>query len=142
MKLCSTCNEKKAQVIRPKTQEPTCLPCFFEQFESEIHYTIQSNKLFKRGEKVAVGASGGKDSTVLAYILNMLNKKYDYGLHLTLLSVDEGITGYRDDSLATVHSNKITYNLPLEVVSYTDIYGWTMDQIVAHIKRLHREEPN
>jgi cytoplasmic tRNA 2-thiolation protein 1 len=48
--------------------------------------------------------------------------------------VDEGITGYRDDSLATVHNNKITYNLPLEVVSYTDIYGWTMDQIVAHIK--------
>jgi cytoplasmic tRNA 2-thiolation protein 1 len=102
MKYCSSCNTKKAQVIRPKTQEPTCLECFYLQFESEIHYTIISNKLFKKGEKVAIGASGGKDSTVLAYILNHLNKKYNYGLNLILLSVDEGITGYRDDSLATV----------------------------------------
>lgn len=39
------------------------------------------------------------DSTVLAYVLKKLNKEYDYGLKLILLSVDEGITGYRDDSL-------------------------------------------
>ena len=29
-------------------------------FESEIHETIVKNKLFKRGELVAIGASGGK----------------------------------------------------------------------------------
>ena len=39
------------------------------------------------------------DSTVLAYVLRKLNQEYDYGLKLILLSVDEGITGYRDDSL-------------------------------------------
>ena len=39
------------------------------------------------------------DSTVLAYVLKLLNERYDYGLNLILLSVDEGITGYRDDSL-------------------------------------------
>ena len=39
------------------------------------------------------------DSTVLAYVLKTLNARYDYGLELILLSVDEGITGYRDDSL-------------------------------------------
>ena len=86
-----------------------------------------STQLFKKGERVAVGASGGKDSTVLAYILNLLNKKYNYGLDLVLLSVDEGITGYRDDSLATVQNNKVSYGLPLLIVSYTDLYGWTMD---------------
>ena len=32
----------------------------------------------------------GKDSTVLAHIMNLLNKKYNYGLDLFLLSVDEG----------------------------------------------------
>lgn len=31
--------------------------------------------------------------------MTTLNKRYDYGLELFLLSVDEGITGYRDDSL-------------------------------------------
>jgi cytoplasmic tRNA 2-thiolation protein 1 len=47
--------------------------------------------------------------------------------------VDEGIAGYRDDSLETVKLNSSTYNLPLTIVSYKDIYGWTMDEIVKVI---------
>lgn len=39
------------------------------------------------------------DSTVLAYVMKTLNERYNYGLDLFLLSIDEGITGYRDDSL-------------------------------------------
>jgi hypothetical protein len=39
------------------------------------------------------------DSTVLAYVMKTLNERYQYGLSLFLLSIDEGITGYRDDSL-------------------------------------------
>lgn len=35
-----------------------CRECFYEVFEEEIHQTIVSNKLFKPGEKVAIGASG------------------------------------------------------------------------------------
>ena len=31
--------------------------------------------------------------------MKTLNERYDYGLDLFLLSIDEGITGYRDDSL-------------------------------------------
>lgn len=58
------------------------------------------------------------DSTTLAYVLSTLNKRYNYGLDLYLLSIDEGIVGYRDDSLATVKQNAIDYDLPLEIVSY------------------------
>jgi len=38
--------------------------------------------------------------------MKILNERYDYGIHLYLLSIDEGITGYRDDSLevCTAHS--------------------------------------
>lgn len=42
---------------------------------------------------------------MLAYVLKKLNEQYEYGLKLILLSVDEGITGYRDDSLE-VHLTK------------------------------------
>ena len=31
--------------------------------------------------------------------MKTLNERYNYGLELFLLSIDEGITGYRDDSL-------------------------------------------
>ena len=47
---------------------------------------------------------------MLAYVLKKLNEQYDYGLKLILLSVDEGITGYRDDSLEVhVKKQKKTY---------------------------------
>ena len=45
---------------RPKTGDMICKECFYQVFEDEIHETIVSNKLFKRGERVAIAASGGK----------------------------------------------------------------------------------
>lgn len=37
-------------------------------FETEVHNTIMDNQLFKRGDKVAIAASGGKG--------NILNIEY------------------------------------------------------------------
>jgi len=68
-------------------------------------------------------------------VLCSLNKQYDYGLDLFLLSIDEGITGYRDDSLESVKRNQKQYMLPLKIVSYKELYGWTMDEIVKEIGR-------
>ena len=133
VKLCALCGTKRATLKRPKTGAVVCKECFFEAFETEVHHTITSNDLFHRGETIAIGASGGKDSTVLAHVMKVLNERYDYGLSLYLLSVDEGITGYRDDSLKTVKRNQQQYELPLKVVSYKELYGWTMDEIVQKI---------
>ena len=94
---------------------------------------------------------------------------YDrYNWDLFLLSVDEGISGYRDDSLETVKRNEqqvslcptprshntrrfccltadmphlfdalllcmLQYQIPLTVVSYQELYGWTMDEIVREV---------
>ncbi|KAJ8526646.1 hypothetical protein K7X08_029123 [Anisodus acutangulus] len=132
-RVCSLCNEKRAALKRPKTLEQICRECFYTVFEDEIHRVIVDNQLFKPGERIAIGASGGKDSTVLAYVMSELNRRHNYGLDLFLLSVDEGITGYRDDSLETVKRNEIQYGLPLKVVSYSELYGWTMDEIVKLI---------
>lgn len=84
---------------RPKTGQAVCKECFYAVFEAEIHNTIIANDLFKRGEKVGVAASGGKDSTVLAHTMSLLNERHGYGVQLYLLSIDEGIAGYRDASL-------------------------------------------
>jgi len=130
---CSAGCGKRAQLKRPKTGDALCKDCFYFAFETEVHFTIVKAKLFNRGDYVAIGASGGKDSTVLAYIMKTLNDRYDYGLKLVLLSIDEGITGYRDDSLETVKRNRDQYELPLKILSYEDLYGWTMDKIVAQV---------
>ncbi|KMZ70248.1 Cytoplasmic tRNA 2-thiolation protein 1 [Zostera marina] len=131
--LCAICNQNKAALKRPKTAQQICRECFYSVFEDEIHNVITENNLFKSGERVAIGASGGKDSTVLAYVLSKLNHVHNYGVEFFLLSIDEGISGYRDDSLETVKRNEIQYGLPLKIVSYKDLYGWTMDEIVKAI---------
>lgn len=79
--LCPPSNPNRALLRRPKTLQPVCKPCFFAVFEQEIHHAIighgqaeqqpnaapsgssspsNGRMLFKRGEKVAIGASGGK----------------------------------------------------------------------------------
>lgn len=148
-------------VQRPKTGDALCKDCFYTAFENEIHCTIQQCNLFKPGDRVAIGASGGKDSTVLAYVMKVLNERYNYGLKLILLSIDEGITGwfiiiinhltaqhnqyqstkwlghfhagYRDDSLETVKRNRDDYEMELKILSYEELYGWSMDRIVGEI---------
>ncbi|KWU43958.1 hypothetical protein RHOSPDRAFT_18780 [Rhodotorula sp. JG-1b] len=143
--LCPPEAPNRAILRRPKTLQPVCKDCFFLVFETEIHHTImgygqaeqlpeKAKHLFKRGERVAIGASGGKDSTVLAYVMKLLNERYDYGLDLCLLSIDEGISGYRDASLDTVKRNAEQYDMPLKILSYSELYGgWTMDKVVAEV---------
>ncbi|KAF8900035.1 cytoplasmic tRNA 2-thiolation protein 1 [Mucidula mucida] len=132
---CALCHTARAMLKRPKTGQQICKDCFFYVFETEVHNTISDSKLFKPGDRVAIGASGGKDSTVLAYVMKALNERYKYGLDLFLLSIDEGITGYRDDSLETVKRNQQQYDMPLKILSYDELYGWTMDSIVAEVGR-------
>lgn len=130
---CVLCKEERAVIKRPKNHHKLCKTCFLAVFEDETHHTITSSNLFYPGEKVAIGASGGKDSTVLASVLKTLNERHDYGLDLVLLSIDEGIKGYRDDSLETVKRNAVQYDMPLKIIGYEELYGWTMDQVVETI---------
>ena len=60
MKTCQLCHENRAILKRPKTGQQICKTCFFQVMEEEIHMTIIDSRLFKRGDKVAIAASGGK----------------------------------------------------------------------------------
>ena len=131
--LCAVCQVERALIKRPKNHQKLCKRCFIQIFEDEVHHTITSSNIFFPGERIAIGASGGKDSTVLASVLKTLNERHKYGVELVLLSIDEGIKGYRDDSLETVKRNGMQYDMPLKVVGYDELYGWTMDQVVETI---------
>lgn len=131
--LCAVCRTERALIKRPKNHQKLCKKCFISIFEDEVHHTITSSNLFYPGERVAIGASGGKDSTVLASVMKTLNERHNYGLDLILLSIDEGIKGYRDDSLETVKRNALQYDMPLKILGYDELYGWTMDQVVETI---------
>jgi cytoplasmic tRNA 2-thiolation protein 1 len=62
---CSLCRGAKAILKRPKTGQQICKDCFFFVFETEVHHTITEAELFKPGDRVAIGASGGKGKTTI-----------------------------------------------------------------------------
>lgn len=70
---CQLCHTARALVKRPKTGQQVCKTCFFEVFETEVHNTIIEGKgIFRRGEKVAIGASGGKGMSISFVTLDIV----------------------------------------------------------------------
>ena len=130
MKKCNYCKIEKPSLKRPKTGKLSCVKCFIKNFEEEIHETIINYNFFTKGETIAIGISGGKDSTVLAHVINKLNNTKNYGINIKLIAIDEGIKGYRDGSIETIEHNAKLLNLPLLILSFKDLFGLTMDEIV------------
>jgi cytoplasmic tRNA 2-thiolation protein 1 len=62
-KTCALCNTQRAMIRRPKTGQQICKDCFFWVFETEVHRTIVDARLFAPGDRVAIGASGGKGAS-------------------------------------------------------------------------------
>lgn len=125
---CASCHAARAALRRPRSGQALCGACFCTAFEAEVLHTVLAGRLLPPGAVVAVGASGGKDSTVLAHVLRELAPRL--GVSLRLVAVDEGIGGYRDAALAAVRRQAARWALPLTVVAYADLFGgWTMDAV-------------
>ena len=133
-RLCTACALSRA-VLAPSAGargERLCRACFLARFEAGVQRVVLGACGFVRGETVAVACSGGKDSTVLAHVLALLNARCGLGLRLVLVAVDEGIAGYREQSLECVRLLARGLRLPLLELSYAELFeGWSMDRVVA-----------
>jgi tRNA(Ile)-lysidine synthase TilS/MesJ len=102
---CS-CGEK-AVYFRRYSGQKFCAGCFSKYFEGKVWETIRKYRMIKRGEKIGVAISGGKDSTVLAHVLNKLSRQLEITLHAIL--IDEGIEKYRESGIQSAQrTNSIT----------------------------------
>ena len=88
--------------------------------------TTSRYHMLSRGEKVAVAVSGGKDSLSLLRVLNELNAGRRN--ELVAISVDEGVAGYREEALANTRNLCADLGLQHTMVSYRDLFGFTLDQ--------------
>jgi uncharacterized protein (TIGR00269 family) len=88
--------------------------------------------MIEYGDKVAVGVSGGKDSLSLLYILKLLFDQHpNNGNELVAVTIDEGINGYRDESLQIVKDFCAQLRIGSKILSYQSLFGIDMDQAVA-----------
>lgn len=114
---CVMC-EQKAVISQPAR----CKKHFIQGFEELAHDTIQRFSLIQENEKICVAASGGKDSLALLEILHE-----DYNVEA--LCVDEGIAGYRDQTIQDLKEFCEHRNIPLRVVSFADLGSKSLDEL-------------
>ncbi len=126
---CQRCS-KTAVVFQKYSNAHFCKPHFIEDVERKIKRDIRKFGMIKKGERIAVALSGGKDSTVLLYVLHKIfqNRR---DLELLAVTIDEGIAGYREHTLE--HAIKLTRELGINhtIVSFKEGFGVTLDELAA-----------
>lgn len=85
-------------------------------------------------DRIAVAVSGGKDSISLLHVLAKIEHRHSQA-KLVAVTVDEGITGYRDESLAIASEHCAKLKVEHCVVSFKRLFGYTMDEIAKLQKR-------
>jgi cytoplasmic tRNA 2-thiolation protein 1 len=70
---CSRCSENPSYYTRRYSGESLCSSCFKGTMVGKVRRTISKYGMLRRGQKVGVAVSGGKDSLSLLKILHELN---------------------------------------------------------------------
>lgn len=129
MPCCTKCQKEESLYYRAYSGEYLCKKCFLRSIESKAAKTISKYSMIEYGDKVAVGVSGGKDSLSLLYVLKMLFDQHpNNGNELVAVTIDEGIKGYRDESLQIVKDFCAQLNIDSKILSYQSLFGIDMDQ--------------
>ena len=81
------------------------------------------------GERIAVAVSGGKDSTALLFSLHRILAGRD--VEMVAVTVDEGIAGYRDDTIIAARAIAAKLGIEQEIVSFREMYGYDLDEMVV-----------
>ncbi|MEM0117026.1 MAG: TIGR00269 family protein [Conexivisphaerales archaeon] len=126
---CDKCN-RNVFYYRRYSGERLCSYHFSESIEDKVRKTISKYKMLRHGERVGVAVSGGKDSLSLLYILSKILPEHDS--ELCAITVDEGIRGYRDESLLNVKEVAERLGVELLIVSYKELFGFTQDHAMMN----------
>jgi uncharacterized protein (TIGR00269 family) len=81
-------------------------------------------------DKVAVAVSGGKDSLSLLYVMKRILDSRHNAADLIAITIDEGIKGYRDESLKIVQDFCSNLGVHSKILSYKEIFGIDMDDAI------------
>jgi cytoplasmic tRNA 2-thiolation protein 1 len=129
MPCCTKCQKEESLYYRAYSGEYLCKKCFLRSIESKAAKTISKYSMIEYGDKVAVGVSGGKDSLSLLYVLKMLFDQHpNNGNELVAVTIDEGIKGYRDESLQIVKDFCAQLSIESKILGYQSLFGIDMDQ--------------
>ena len=132
MHTCTKCHNDPSVYFRAYSGEHLCKKCFVHSIEEKVARTMSKHSMIKYGERVAVGVSGGKDSLSLLYVLKKMFDDHDRKPEdLIAVTIDEGIQGYRDESLQIVKDFCAQLKVESRILSYKDLFGVSMDDAMV-----------
>lgn len=102
---------------------------FKDYIEKKVRKTIRKYNLFNRKDKLAVAVSGGKDSTVVLYILKKL------GYDVEALTIDVGVGEYSDLNLENIKKVCKDNDIKLNILSFEDEFGKPLKDLIQTFKK-------
>ncbi|HUU76729.1 MAG TPA: TIGR00269 family protein [candidate division Zixibacteria bacterium] len=135
---CYNCS-KLAVTFRRIDGRHLCKDCFSKWVLKIVRKTIRSKDMFGRNDRIIVGLSGGKDSTVLLDILAKVEKKFPS--KIIAVCIDEGIKGYREDGLPIAKMNAERLDIEYHQFSFKDLFGYSLDEVVIRSRELQQKLP-
>jgi uncharacterized protein (TIGR00269 family) len=107
-----------------------CEAHFVEDVERKVKREMRKQLMVERGDRIAVAVSGGKDSSALLYMFKKIfHDRKD--LEFFVLSVDEGINGYRSITLSNAEKMAERLGVDFFRVSFEEEFGFMVDEIAA-----------
>ena len=128
-KTCSKCSKSAVTFIRYNGTH-LCRDHFIQYFEKRVKKDIKKQGRTEDNCKIGIAISGGKDSIVALHVTNDIFSKREK-IDIIAITVNEGIKGYRDESISIASENCKKLGIEHHVVSFKDMVGKTMDEIAS-----------
>jgi tRNA-5-methyluridine54 2-sulfurtransferase len=113
---------------------------FLQYFEKKVFKTIKKYQLLPRDEKIAIAASGGKDSTAALYLTKKYFERYKMPLeNLFAIVIDEGIERHRDESLKNLNKFCKDENIKLIKINVKENFKTNIDESANKIREIGRK---
>ena len=128
-KTCTKCKKPAITFIRYNGTH-LCSDHFIDYFERRVKKDIKKQGRTEDNTKIGIAVSGGKDSTVALHLAHDIFSKRP-NIDLYCITVDEGIKGYRDDSIKYASKNCKKLGIEHHIVSFKELVGKSMDRIAS-----------
>ena len=107
------------ELERYRQIERSIITTYRKQLWSPFVLAVKKYRLIGAGDKIAVCISGGKDSMLLAKLMQELHRHSEVPFELVFLSMDPG---YNAENRKKIEENAALLHIPLEMFS-TDIFA-------------------
>jgi len=124
---------RKAVYFRKYEGLHYCKLCFCKSVEKKFRRTVGKYKLARFGDRIAVGLSGGKDSSAVLHLMHHLAKRRK-GLEVFAISIDEGIESYRPDTLKMAKELCKKLGVKHHIYSFKRSFGKGLDKKLSSRK--------